>query len=88
MQNLNKKSNHSRWISCVPICYDRGMDDIDFFIEDTLLKKHHKRLEPEAQVSFMDKLLISHDVSAAQRLEEDTRYYHELLSKFVKTYGH
>ena len=84
---LNKKINHSRWISCVPVCYSQEMDDIDLFIEDTL-NPNSKRLEPDAQVSFMDKILISHDVAQAQRHEEDTRYYYELLSKFVKTYGH
>ena len=87
MEKLNQKSNPPRWISCIPICYSRSMDDIDFFIEDTLTNKA-KRLEPSAQVSFMDKILLSHDISAAQQLEEDTRYYHGLLSKFVKTYGH
>lgn len=83
---FNQKSNPPRWNSCVPVWYDGSMDDLDIFIEDNLNSK--TRLDPEAQIGFMDKILLSHDLSAAQKLEEDTRYYHELLSKFVKTYGH
>ena len=86
IKNIIQKSNPTRWNSCVLPCYSRSMDDLDLFIEDTL--NSNKRLEPEAQVGMMDKILLSHDLSAAQKLEEDTRYYRELLSKFVKTYGH
>ena len=85
-KKFNQKSNPPRWNSCVTVWYDGSMDDLDIFIEDNLNSK--TRLDPEAQVGFMDKILLSHDLSAAQKLEEDTRYYHELLSKFVRTYGH
>ena len=86
-RNLNQKSNPTRWNSCNSICYHRSMDDLDLFIEDSLANGK-TRLDPEAQVGFMDKIILSHDLCSAQRNEEETRYYYELLSKFVKTYGH
>lgn len=84
---LSQKNNDSRLISCVPIMYHRSMDDLDFFIENTLSNKP-KKLEPDEQVMLADKLLVSHDLSVAQKVEEERRYYYELLSRFVKTYGH
>jgi len=80
------KNNPSRLISCIPLGYTRSMDDLDFYIEDTLNGKI--KLAPETQNALIEKVWMSHDVSVAQRLTEETRYYNELLSRLTKTYGH
>ena len=63
------------------------MDEVDFFIEDILSRPDY-RVNKQVSDSLFEKILVSHDFSAAKQCTEDTEYYRELLSRFIKAYGH
>jgi hypothetical protein len=63
------------------------MDEVDFFIED-ILNRPDYRVNKQVSDSLFEKILVSHDFSVAKQCTEDTEYYRELLSRFIKAYGH
>ena len=67
--------------------YNTSMDEVDFFIED-ILNRPDYRVEKQVSDSLFEKILVSHDFSVAKQCTEDTEYYRELLSRFIKAYGH
>jgi len=52
--------------------YHYTMDELDLFIEELL----------------MGQVNISYDISIERKLPIETRYYGELLSRLIKSYGH
>lgn len=83
MKNLKRLSKyHQR-------DYHYTMDELDLFIEEFMaLQKGTKKLTPLEANLLMGQVHISYDISKERKLPIETRYYGELLSRLIKSYGH
>lgn len=69
--------------------YHYIMDELDLFIEQFMaLQKGTAKLKPDEARILMHQVHVSYDISKERKLPIETRYYGELLSKLVKSYGH
>jgi hypothetical protein len=69
--------------------YDYTMDELDLFIEEFMaLQKGTTKLTPLEARLLMGQVHISYDISRERKLPIETRYYGELLSRLIKSYGH
>lgn len=67
--------------------YHYTMDELDLYIEE-FMNLHSRTLLPHEAHELMERVLISYDISRERKLPIETRYYGELLSKLIKSYGH
>jgi predicted metal-dependent hydrolase len=69
--------------------YHYTMDELDLFIEEFMaLQNGTNKLTPLEARLLMQQVYISFNVSKERKLPIETRYYGELLSKLIKSYGH
>jgi hypothetical protein len=69
--------------------YHYTMDELDLFIEEFMaLQKGTTKLTPLEARLLMGQVHISYDISRERKLPIETRYYGELLSRLIKSYGH
>ena len=69
--------------------YHYTMDELDLFIEEFMaLQKGTTKLTPLEARLLMGQVNISYDISIERKLPIETRYYGELLSRLIKSYGH
>lgn len=69
--------------------YHYTMDELDLFIEEFMaLQQGTKKLTPLEARLLMGQVNISYDISIERKLPIETRYYGELLSRLIKSYGH
>lgn len=69
--------------------YHYTMDELDLFIEEFMaLQKGATKLTPLEARLLMGQVNISYDISIERKLPIETRYYGELLSRLIKSYGH
>jgi hypothetical protein len=69
--------------------YHYTMDELDLFIEEFMsLQKGTTKLTPLEARLLMNQVHISYDISKERKLPIETRYYGELLSRLIKSYGH
>jgi hypothetical protein len=69
--------------------YHYTMDELDLFIEEFMaLQKGTTKLTPLEARLLMEQVNISYDISRERKLPIETRYYGELLSRLIKSYGH
>ena len=69
--------------------YHYTMDELDLFIEEFMaLQQGTTKLTPLEARLLMGQVNISYDISRERKLPIETRYYGELLSRLIKSYGH
>lgn len=69
--------------------YHYTMDELDLFIEEFMaLQNGTNKLSPLEARILMQQVHISYDISKERKLPIETRYYGELLSRLIKSYGH
>jgi len=69
--------------------YDYTMDELDLFIEEFMaLQNGNHKLNPVEARMLMQQVFISYNISIERKLPIETRYYGELLSRLIKSYGH
>jgi len=69
--------------------YHYTMDELDLFIEEFMaLQKGTTKLTPLEARLLIEQVNISYDISKERKLPIETRYYGELLSRLIKSYGH
>jgi len=69
--------------------YHYTMDELDLFIEEFMaLQQGTTKLTPLEARLLMGQVNISYDISIERKLPIETRYYGELLSRLIKSYGH
>jgi len=69
--------------------YHYTMDELDLFIEEFMaLQQGATKLTPLEARLLMGQVHISYDISIERKLPIETRYYGELLSRLIKSYGH
>ena len=69
--------------------YHYTMDELDLFIEEFMaLQNGTNKLSPLEARILMQQVQISYDISRERKLPIETRYYGELLSRLIKSYGH
>ena len=69
--------------------YHYTMDELDLFIEEFMaLQQGTTKLTPLEARLLMGQVHISYDISRERKLPIETRYYGELLSRLIKSYGH
>jgi hypothetical protein len=69
--------------------YHYTMDELDLFIEEFMaLQQGTTKLTPLEARLLMNQVHISYDISKERKLPIETRYYGELLSRLIKSYGH
>ena len=69
--------------------YHYTMDELDLFIEEFMaLQNGTNKLSPLEARILMQQVQISYDISREGKLPIETRYYGELLSRLIKSYGH
>jgi len=69
--------------------YHYTMDELDLFIEEFMsLQQGKSKLTPLEARLLMEQVNISYDISIERKLPIETRYYGELLSRLIKSYGH
>ena len=86
-EKMTKKINHTRIDKYSKTDYDYTMDELELFIEDFILANKRTLTGLEAAL-LMNRVLASYNVSKKRKLIIETKYYRELLSRLVETYGH
>jgi hypothetical protein len=82
-----RRTNRTRVSSFYKKDYDYTMDELELFIEDFILANKRTLTGLEAAL-LMNRVLASYNVSKKRKLIIETKYYRELLSRLVETYGH